>query len=214
MTVKEKRRIKKTEYNETKTRLCSGFNLMNRTVAKQGQVVFFGDSITELLSACDWYGEYSLKSGKAVYNRGIGGDTSNKLFERAKENVTSIKPSAVVLLIGTNDIGLGFDGDFVKNNIEKTLVLIKEDCPDCKIILQAIYPVIDGKAGKRKNSTILEANKKLKTLAEKYDITYLDFTKLLSDENGNLKKEYTYDGLHLSAAGYEATTKEISKHLP
>ncbi len=214
MTLKEKIRLKKTEYNANKVRMCNDYTFMSRNAAKEGQVVFFGDSITEFLSVGDWYGEYSVRSGKEVYNRGIGGDTTNRLFERARDNVTCIKPCAVVILIGTNDIGIGFDGDFVKNNIEKTLFLIKADCPDCKIILQAIYPVIDGKAGKRANRTILETNKKLKMLSEKYGVTYLDLTDILSDKNGNLKEEYTYDGLHLSAAGYEATTKEIAKHLP
>lgn len=217
MMISEKIRIKKTEYNDTKKRLCEGFELMNRTVAEKGQVVFFGDSITEFLQAGDWYGDYAREKGKALYNRGIGGDTSNRLFERTRKNVTCIDPCCVVILIGTNDLDFGFDGEFVKSNVEKTLYLIKADCPDCKIILQAIYPVshsLKGCAGKRQNDEILKTNEKLRLLAEKYKVTYLDFTKLLSDKKGELKKEYTYDGLHLSPKGYEVTTAEIKKHLP
>lgn len=214
MMLKEKIMLKKTQYNEAKIRLRNSYTFMNKSVAREGQVVFFGDSITEFLSAGDWYGEYSVKNGKEVYNRGIGGDTTNRLFERTRDNVTCIKPCAVVLLIGTNDIGLGFDSDFISNNIEKTLILLKADCPDCRIILQAIYPVIEGKAEKRTNRAILDANKKIKALAEKYKTEYLDLTYILSDKNGNLRQEYTYDGLHLSAAGYEVTTREITAYLP
>lgn len=210
----EKRKLKKTVYDAYKIRMRDGFSHHNKTTAKQGQVVFFGDSITEMLPVSDWYGAYSLRSGLEVYNRGISGDSSIGLYNRAKENVTCIKPSAVVILIGTNDIGFGLSGDFVVENIINLLELIKGDCPDCKIILQAIYPVIDGKAGKRKNSVILETNKKLKAVASNSGVTYLDFTDMLADRNGNLKEEYTFDGLHLSAAGYEVTTKEIAKHLP
>ncbi len=210
----EKRKLKKTEYDSYKIRMRDGFSYHNKTAAKEAQIVFFGDSITEMLPISDWYGDYSLKSGLELYNRGISGDSSIGLYGRAKENVTCIKPSAVIILIGTNDIGFGLDGDFVKTNIEKALVLIKEECPECKIILQAIYPVIDGKAGKRKNSIILQTNKKLKAVAEKQKVTYLDFTDILADEKGNLRSEYTFDGLHLSAAGYEVTTREIIKHLP
>lgn len=214
MTFKEKIMLRQTEYNAHKKRMCNDYTFMSRNAAKEGQVVFFGDSITEFLSVGDWYGEYSVRSGKEVYNRGIGGDTTNRLFERARDNVTCIKPAAVVILIGTNDIGFGFEGDFVSSNIEKTLILIKEECPGCKIILQAIYPVINGRAGRRSNRVILEANRRLEALSEKYGVTYLDFTGILADGQGNLKEEYTYDGLHLSAAGYEVTTKEIAKHLP
>lgn len=191
-----------------------GFIYHNKTVAKEGQVVFFGDSITEFLPVSDWYGEYSLKSGLELYNRGIGGDTTIGLYNRARANVTSIKPKAVVILIGTNDLGMGFDSSFLAENMENTLKLFKKECPDCKVILEAIYPVIEGRAGKRKNADILESNSKYKALAERYGAEFIDLTDKLADAKGNLREDCTYDGLHLSAKGYEVTTKEILKLLP
>lgn len=214
MTIKEKLRLKKTEYDEHKARMRDWFTYHCNTAAKEGQVVFFGDSITEFLNVSDWYGEYSIKSGLELYNRGIGGDTTLGLYKRAKENVTCIKPKAVVILIGTNDLGMGFDTEFIKTNMENTLKLFKQECPECKVIIDAIYPVIEGRAGKRKNADIREANRKLRALAEKYDAAFIDLTDKLSDEKGNLKEDCTYDGLHLSAKGYEVTTREIVKLLP
>lgn len=214
MTLKEKLRLKRTEYDAHKCCMRDGFTHHCKTTAKEGQVVFFGDSITEFLNVSDWYGEYSLKSGLELYNRGIGGDSTLGLYRRAKENVICIKPCAVVILIGTNDLGMGFDTDFLKSNMENILKLFKDECPGCKIILEAIYPVIEGRAGKRKNSDILEANRKYKALAEKYGASFIDLTDKLADEKGNLKESCTYDGLHLSAKGYEVTTREIAKLLP
>lgn len=210
----EKRKLKKLEYDAYKCRMRDGFTYHCKNKAKEGQIVFLGDSITEMLPVSDWYGEYSLKSGLEVYNRGISGDSTLGIYGRVRENVISIKPKAVVILIGTNDLGFGFDPSFVEKNIENTLKLFKEECPDCKVILEAVYPVIDGKAGKRKNSDILEVNKKLKALAEKYSAAFIDLTDKLADEKGNLRADYTFDGLHLSAKGYEVTTKEIVKLLP
>lgn len=214
MKFKEKARLKKTEYSENKKRMRDGFTHHCKTLAKEGQVVFFGDSITELLNISDWYGEYSIKSGLELYNRGIGGDTTIGLYKRAEENVLSIKPKTVVLLIGTNDLGIGFDTEFISNSMENILKLFKSVCPECRVILQAVYPVIEGKAGKRRNSDILEANRRYKALAEKYGAAFIVLTDKLADENGNLKAECTYDGLHLSAKGYEVTTREIVKLLP
>lgn len=212
------KKLKRTEYDLNKIVKRDNFTFINQTVAEKGQVVFLGDSITEMLSTGDWFGEYTKKSGLAVYNRGISGDTSNRLYERLVDNVTCIEPSCVVLLIGTNDLGLGLDSEFAKENIEKTLSLLKHDCPNTKIILQAVYPVNPtvhkSCAGRRKNSDILELNKKLLILAQEHKITYLDLTEKLSDKKGNLKKEYTFDGLHLNAKGYEVTTKETMKLLP
>lgn len=213
MKYKEKLMLKKTEYDDHKKRMRDGFSYHCKNKAKEGQVVFFGDSITEFLCVSDWYGEYSLESGLELYNRGIGGDTTLGLYKRAMENVLCISPGTVVLLIGTNDLGLGFDTEFIKNNMENILKLFKSECPGCKVILQAVYPVIDGKAGKRKNKDILELNKKYKELAGRYGAVFIDLTDKLSDERGNLRSEYTFDGLHLTAQGYEATTKEIRKLL-
>ena len=214
MNFKEKRRLKKTEYDAHKCRMRDWFTHHCKTVAKEGQVVFFGDSITEMLNVSDWYGDYSLKSGLEAYNRGIGGDTSLGLYRRARENVLCIKPKAVVILIGTNDLHFGFTPDFIAMNMENTLKLFKQECPDCRVILEAVYPVIEGKAGKRYNKDILEVNRKYKALAEKYGAEFIDLTRALADEKGNLKADCTYDGLHLSAKGYEVTTKEIAKLLP
>ena len=214
MNFKEKRRLKKTEYDAHKCRMRDWFTHHCKTVAKEGQVVFYGDSITDFLPVSDWYGEYSLKSGLELYNRGIGGDTSLGLYRRARENVLCIKPKAVVILIGTNDLGLGFDPAFVEKKMENILKLFRDECPDCKVILEAVYPVIEGKAGKRYNKDILEVNRKYKALAEKYGAEFIDLTRARADEKGNLKADCTYDGLHLSAKGYEVTTKEIAKLLP
>lgn len=209
-----KNKLKKAHYDKWKRQLRDNFSHHCKTVAKEGQIVFFGDSITEFLNVSDWYGEYSLKSGFELYNRGIGGDSTLGLYRRAMENVLCIKPAAVVILIGTNDLHYGFSPDFIAMNIENILKLFKKECPDCKVILEAVYPVIEGKAGKRKNKDIEEVNCKYKALAEKYGVSYIDLTDILSDSNGNLKEDCTYDGLHLSAKGYEVTTREIVKLLP
>lgn len=209
-----KNKLKKAHYDKYKCCLRDGFTYHCKTRAKEGQIVFFGDSITEMLNVSDWYGEYCAKNGCEAYNRGIGGDTSLGLYRRAKENVTCIKPKAVVILIGTNDLHFGFTPDFIAMNMENILKLFKNECPECKVILEAVYPVIEGRAGKRKNKDILELNVKYKALAEKYGAEFIDLTEKLVDANGNLKEDCTYDGLHLSAKGYEVTTSEIVKLLP
>ena len=210
----KKNKIKAASGDAFKYRMRDGFTYHSQNKAKEGQIVFFGDSITEMLSASDWYSDYSLESGLELYNRGIGGDTVIGLYKRVKESVTSINPKAVVILIGTNDLYFGFCSEFVVHMIDELVGLIKKECPECKIILQAIYPVIEKMTKNRYNKTIRETNVGYKAVAEKHGIIYLDMTDILVDASGNLKEEYTYDGLHLSAKGYEVTTREIVKLLP
>ena len=96
--------------------------------------------------------------------------------------------------------------------IQKTQTL----CPNTNIVLQAIYPVnshlsIIAKqmVDKRSNKKILEINEELCKIALECKVQWLDLTKVLSDENGRLAKEYCYDGLHLNAQGFEVVSENI-----
>ena len=72
---------KSTEYDIVKMTKMDNYELLNET-AQHNQVVFIGDSIIEL------YPTYELFTGKnkRVYNRGISGDTSDRLLERMDKN--------------------------------------------------------------------------------------------------------------------------------
>lgn len=94
--------------------------------------------------------------------------------------------------------------------------------PDTHLILQAIYPINEADRDTfyekmmmkgNGNQSVKETNILLKELAAQYDITYLNMNDKLSDENGNLKHEYAYDGLHPNTAGYLVIRDEVMKVL-
>jgi lysophospholipase L1-like esterase len=62
--------------------------------------VFLGDSITQ-----GWNDLASAFPDMKVANRGInGGDTTRGVLIRLQDDVLSLDPAAIVLLIGTNDL--------------------------------------------------------------------------------------------------------------
>ena len=63
------------------------------------------------------------------------------------------------------------------------------------------------------NESVQKTNELLEALAKKHDITFLNINPLLSDENGNLKHAYAYDGLHPNASGYRIISDEIKKMI-
>ncbi len=201
----------KTEYNAEKRNKMINYEHLNKHYCKMGQTVLAGDSITEILNHTELYADYTAKSGLAVYNRGISGDTSDRLLERIESNVLNIQPSNIVLLIGTNDFGYGVPMQDTIDNIEKILIMISEKCSGANVILQAVYPVNAkmNRYNKKKNAKIPELNAKIKTLAERHSVTFLDLTKELSDNAGDLKADYTYDGLHLNVFGFEKVTEKV-----
>ena len=67
---------------------------------KQNAIVFLGDSITQGWTPT-FRGHFE---GMKLANRGIGGDTTRGMLLRLEEDVIALNPSAVVILMGTNDI--------------------------------------------------------------------------------------------------------------
>lgn len=84
-------------------RLCAYADL-NREIGDprpdEMRVVFMGDSITEF-----WDRErQGMFSARSHINRGISGQTTSQMLLRFRQDVVALKPRAVVLLAGTNDI--------------------------------------------------------------------------------------------------------------
>jgi len=54
----------------------------------------------------------------------------------------------------------------------------------------------------RSNESIAKASAMIKALAEEFHCHYMDVNDGLKDEHGNLKLEYTVDGIHMDAEAY------------
>ena len=100
---------------------------MNEKYARHGQTVLFGDSITEIFNSYKLFYAFSQTTGQAVYNRGISGDTSDRLLERLECNALNINPKNLVILIGTNDIGIGVPTEYTLKNIRVHLEKYKRN---------------------------------------------------------------------------------------
>lgn len=201
-----------TEYSKEMTTKKENYSFLNKKYTLENQTVLLGDSITDFFNWYELFYDFSKSSGQAVYNRGISGDTTDRLLERLQENVLNIKPKNIVLLIGTNDIGRGLPLAASIENLESIIKSTKEYCPDVNFIIEAVYPINENmrdRFEKRSNKKINEMNKEFIKLCEKHKCVWLDFTDKLKDKNGNLKEEYTYDGLHINALVYELVAENV-----
>ena len=91
----------------------------------QGAVVLLGDSITQ-----GWNDRLPAAfPGMKVANRGISGDTTRGVLIRLKDDVLALNPTAVVLLIGTNDLEEGARPDVVESNTRLILAALREHNP-------------------------------------------------------------------------------------
>jgi hypothetical protein len=107
-----------------------------RVQQDQKAVVFLGDSITQGWGA-DFKGKFP---GMKLANRGIGGDTTRGMLIRLEEDVLALNPSALVLLLGTNDIEVGIEPEAIGRNFQKILAAVKAKDPKMPIVLCRMFP--------------------------------------------------------------------------
>ena len=177
--------------------------------------VFLGDSITALYDLNKYY------DGLPVVNSGISGETTDDIVNNLQDRVYKYNPSKVIILIGINDIERKISKEKTIENITKIVTQIKDNKPNCEIYLESIYPVNNSNeekinhsmVGIRTNEQVKSLNEDLVKLSKKEKINYIDLYDKLLDKNGNLKIEYTKEGLHMSDEGYEIITKYIKKYV-
>ncbi len=199
--------------------------LMSRPV-EPGRVVFIGDSITDGWRLADSF------AGQPYVNRGISGQTTAQMLVRFYPDVIALKPAAVIMLAGTNDIA--------RNNGPQTLEMIQQNIMamtelaqghGIKVVLSALLPISDrtvipagGRGGgaapqpriqsaARPPADVIRFNAWLKTYAASKGAVYADYYTATVDASGFLRDGTTGDGLHPNAAGYALMTPVASAAL-
>ena len=162
-------------------------------------IIFLGNSIT---AGVEWQ---ELVGNPYVRNRGISGDITFSLLARLDE-ITQGQPAKVFILIGINDVGMGIPDTVTTNNHRRIVKYIKANSPRTKIYLQTLLPLNRDfekyKGQYDKGEEILRINTGLKKIAEEENIELIDLHARFLNMDGKLEAIFTYDGLHLTAAGY------------
>lgn len=198
------------------------FKYLNELSVK-GQTLFTGSSLMEQFPI----DELLMNRGidKTIYNRGVGGFTTNDFLEHMEEMVFGVEPSKIFINIGSNDIGAtDYSLERLIKNYEVILNEIKYKLPNAKVYVMAYYPINEvAKVPEndweksafitRNNENIKIANGAIKELAEKIGYEYIDVNEGLTDENGRLKAEYTVEGIHMYANAYNVILNNMIKYL-
>ncbi|MEO7144907.1 MAG: SGNH/GDSL hydrolase family protein [Bryobacteraceae bacterium] len=177
------------------------------------RVVFMGDSITD-----NWgrrYGKFF--PGEPYINRGIGGQTTPQMLIRFRPDVIALKPKAVVILGGTNDIA-GNTGPSTLEAIEDNLTSMAElaRANGIHVVLASVMPVCDyikPQTARRPPEQIVALNTWIKSYAAHHHAVYLDYYSAMVDDKQMLKQEITFDGLHPNDAGYELISPLAEKAI-
>lgn len=171
-------------------------------VAGERRVVFYGDSIT------DFWGRKTGRffPGKPYINRGIWGQTTPQLLVRFQQDVVHLRPSAVVILAGTNDIA-GNTGpstpQMIEDNFASMAAIAKQN--GIKLIIASILPANHYYWSPAVNPVeeIRIVNAWLEHFCAQNNLTYLNYYDSMSDSKGGMRARLSSDGVHPTAQGYE-----------
>lgn len=179
---------------------------------QKNPIVFLGNSITEV-------GQWQDVTGmNNVINRGISGDNSFGVFYRL-DDILIQKPKKIFLLIGVNDIKRGTPIEVIARNYERIIRKVQQQNPKTQLYLQSVLPVTESVLASIydniRNKRIIALNVLLKDLSVKYNLPYVDLFNVFKDENGQLIRSLTTDGLHLQPEAYVlwATYLKKQKYL-
>jgi lysophospholipase L1-like esterase len=166
------------------------------------RVVFLGDSITDGWNLAQFF------PGKPYVNRGISGQTTPQMLVRMFPDVIDLKPAAMIILAGTNDIA--------RNTGPETATMIEENfqamaelarAHQIRVILCLLTPISDYTQNKqtehRPPADILKLNAWLRGYAARTQATIADYYSALVDDKGMMRAGYSDDGLHPNAKGYQ-----------
>jgi lysophospholipase L1-like esterase len=162
------------------------------------RVIFFGDQIT------DFWGRRT-------------GRFSDQMLIRFRQDVVSLKPKAVVILGGLNDLA-GLHGasteEMVLDNLTSMTEIAKAN--GIGVVLASLTPVCNcfsqSVARERLREKIAETNELIEKYCTASGAVFLDYHAAMSHE-GDLKKEYTADGVLPNDAGYALMSRLAQKSI-
>ncbi len=167
------------------------------------RVVFYGDSITDAWGRRG--DETKFFAGKPYVNRGISGQTTAQMLVRFQQDVVHLKPAAVVILAGTNDLA-GNTGLSTLPMIEDNLTSMAEiaQANGIRVILASVLPASEypWRPDVHPAAKIRELNAWIKQYCKEHGFTYVDYYAAMANAQGGLDPTLAKDGVHPTAAGY------------
>ncbi|HEY9811224.1 MAG TPA: SGNH/GDSL hydrolase family protein [Halomicronema sp.] len=187
-----KNATEKPTYQDWKYLLKQEAKAISRGQGANQLNVLIGDSLSL------WFPSERLPAGSLWLNQGISGDNTTGILQRIN-TLNQTNPHSIYLMAGINDLRQGETDADILWNLRQIVRRLRQNHPQTRIILQSILPT---RFAAIPNSRIQKLNKQLAMIAAEEQASYLELERYFSDEQGNLRRELTTDGLHLNARGY------------
>ncbi|TCS18407.1 SGNH/GDSL hydrolase family protein [Caulobacter sp. BK020] len=165
------------------------------------RVVFMGDSITQ-----GWRDAHpAFFTDNGFLGRGISGQVTAQMLVRFWPEVVTLKPAAVHILAGINDIAQNagpYDLTATQANLQAMTTLAQAN--GIAVILATVMPALDfpWRPGLGPVAKVRALNAWLTAYAAERGAVLADYTRVLDDGMGGMKPGLAYDGVHPTREGY------------
>lgn len=168
-------------------------------------VVFLGNSITNGSDFQSYF--HDVK----IVNLGYSGDIIPSMIDRV-EMVKAVNPEKIFIMAGTNDLAHVSIEKYVER-YTALIIKLKKELPDARLYLQSVLPVNHSmRRDYASNNKIEEANVEVAKLAHQYGCAYINLYDLY-EEDGEMNKELTRDGVHLKPEAYSIWADAIRERV-
>ncbi len=167
------------------------------------RVVFIGDSITQ-----GWRdARPDFFVGNGFLGRGIGGQVTAQMLVRFWPDVIALKPAAVHILAGINDIAQNagpYAPAAAQANLQAMTVLAQAN--GIAAILATVTPAAEfpWRPGLGPVAKVAALNAWLRSYATERGAILADYTRVLDDGAGGMRPGLAFDGVHPTREGYAA----------
>ena len=179
---------------------------------------FLGDSRTDgfrLYSGLT-AGTYYVATGatvESVFSKAVDTEAGNMpLLDAMAQAETD--PERIYVMLGVNELGWPRTEDF-HDQYAKLIDRLRQDHPESEVILQSLMPVSKLQEEKKSyvnNERIALYNQVIRQVAGEKDCPLVDVAAAVTDEEGCLRADWTYDGVHLNTAGCQAWLVYLRTH--
>jgi lysophospholipase L1-like esterase len=183
--------------------------LINANIRSQPyRMLLLGDSLTERWDPALWREHMAVRG---ILNAGVSGDRTEHLLWRLDHgNLAGPVPQAVIVLIGTNDLGHGRSPDVAAEGVRAVLVKLRERLPNTRIVLLGLLPREESPNAWLRQQ-VNAVNRLIQTCGDNQTVFYADIGGTLLDGQGRLTRAIAPDQLHFSAAGYARITAMLDR---
>ena len=185
---------------------------LENKIPMEDHIVFMGNSITQFWKST----RPEFFKQNPYLDRGISGQTTPQMLLRFRQDVIDLKPKAVVILAGINDIAENTGPIKVETIFGNIISMVQlAQANDIQVILCSVLPAASfpWNAKIDPKQKIIQLNNLLSAYAKANQLPFVNYYDAMVMQDLSLNAQYAEDGVHPNKKGYSVMEPLVEKAI-